>query len=344
MGNFDLLLSIFWLFVELGCISVCLATLAGFLGRISWVLDLFSHFRFQYLVLLALLTILFIASGRYPQALLSGLFAGLNLSLILPLYSKEFIRTPSNQGSSDQEMYRILLSNVLQMNDAYGAVRHLIRSERPDFIVLIEVNKTWIDQLKPVLESYPFSRMPLREDNYGMALFSRIPPTISEVRACGAAQVPSIITTFKLRKRPLTILVTHPPPPKTKQKAHLRNIQLAEIAKHIQTLEGEILLVGDLNMTSWSPFFSDLVQKSGLRDSRRGFGIQNSWPTNRRLFMIPIDHILVSKGVEVLSRRIGQFNGSDHYPILLDFYLIDRKVNPQPEKKDPIKQTINRSG
>ena len=344
MGNFDLLLSIFWLFVELGCISVCLATLAGFLGRISWVLDLFSHFRFQYLVLLALLTILFIASGRYPQALLSGLFAGLNLSLILPLYSKEFIRTPSNQGSSDQEMYRILLSNVLQMNDAYGAVRHLIRSERPDFIVLIEVNKTWIDQLKPVLESYPFSRMPLREDNYGMALFSRIPPTISEVRAFGAAQVPSIITTFKLRQRPLTILVTHPPPPKTKQKAHLRNIQLAEIAKHIQTLEGEILLVGDLNMTSWSPFFSDLVQKSGLRDSRRGFGIQNSWPTNRRLFMIPIDHILVSKGVEVLSRRIGQFNGSDHYPILLDFYLIDRKVNPQPEKKDPIKQTINRSG
>jgi endonuclease/exonuclease/phosphatase (EEP) superfamily protein YafD len=344
LGNFDLLLSIFWLLVELGCISVCLATLAGFLGRISWVLDLFSHFRFQYLVLLALATILFIAGGRYPQALLSGLFAGLNLSLILPLYSKEFIQTPSNPGRSDQKMYRILLTNVLQMNDAYGAVRHLIRSERPDFIVLIEVNKIWIDQLKPVLESYPFSRMSLREDNYGIALFSRIPPTFSEVRAFGAAQVPSIITTFNLRQRPLTILTTHPPPPKTKQKAHLRNIQLAEVAEYVKTLEGEVLLVGDLNMTSWSPFFSDLVQKSDLRDSRRGFGIQNSWPTNRRLFMIPIDHILVSKGVEVLSRRIGQFNGSDHYPILLDFYLIDRNVNAQSEKKDPINQTINRSG
>jgi endonuclease/exonuclease/phosphatase (EEP) superfamily protein YafD len=344
LGITDLLLSIFWFFVEFGSILVCLATLAGFLGRISWVLDLFSHFRFQYLVLLVSATIIFIVGGRYTQALVSGLFAGVNLSLILPLYLKGSDRTPSNPGSTNQDMYRVLLANVLQMNAAFGTIRHLIRSENPDLIVLIEVNKTWIDQLKPVLEAYPFSRMPLREDNYGIALFSRIPPTFSEIRDFGAAQVPSIITTYNLRQRPLTILATHPPPPKTKQTANLRNIQLAEIAEYIQTLEGETLLVGDLNMTSWSPYFSDLIQKSGLRDSRKGFGMQNSWPTNRRFLMIPIDHILVSEGVVVLSRHTGQFNGSDHYPILLDFSLVNRRLNTKTDRVSLTDQPIKKSG
>jgi hypothetical protein len=94
---------------------ICLATLAGFLGRISWFLELFSHFRFQYLVLLAFSTILFIAGGRYPQALITGLFAALNLSLVLPLYIKGPAQTSSNPGVYlGQGVYRVLLANVLQ--------------------------------------------------------------------------------------------------------------------------------------------------------------------------------------------------------------------------------------
>jgi hypothetical protein len=104
---------------------------------------------------------------------------------------------------------------------------------------------------------------------------------------------------------------------------------------------GRVLLVGDLNMTSWSPFFSDLIQTSGLRDSRKGFGMQNSWPANRRLLMIPIDHILVSEGVKVLSRRIGQFNGSDHYPILLDFSLSSRIGSVKTNHVHPTNKLIN---
>jgi endonuclease/exonuclease/phosphatase (EEP) superfamily protein YafD len=339
----NLLLSIFWIFVEFGSLLICLATLAGFLGRISWFLELFSHFRFQYLILLTFSTILFIVGERYSQALVTGLLAALNLLLVLPLYVKGPAQTSSNPGVFPGEgVYRILLANVLQANAAFGSIRHLIRAEQPDFIVLIEVNKTWIDQLKPVLDAYPFSRMPLREDNYGMAMFSRIPPTFSEVRHFGAIQVPSIVTTYNLEQRPVTILATHPPPPKTKQQADLRNIQLVEIAKYVQILEGESLLVGDLNLTSWSPFFTDLIQASGLRDSRKGFGMQNSWPAHRRLLMIPIDHILVSEGVVVLSRRTGQFNGSDHYPILLDFSLSSRIGNEKTNHVNPPVRLIKR--
>lgn len=340
----NLLSSIFWTLAELGSLFVCLASLAGFLGRRSWFLELFSHFRVQYLVLLAFATIVFVAGGRFPQAIASGLFAFVNILLVAPLYVKSPVHESSNPGLTGQDAYRVLLANVLQTNAAFGSIRHLIRTEQPDFIILIEVNKTWIDQLKSVLDAYPFSRMPLREDNYGIALFSRFPPTFSEVRHFGAAQVPSIITTFNLQQQRVSILATHPPPPKTKQAAGLRNIQLAEIAEYIHTLQGEALLVGDLNMTSWSPHFSDLIQNSRLRDSRKGFGMQNTWPTNRRLLQIPIDHILVSKGVVVLSRRIGQFNGSDHYPVLLDFSLAERVENTTTKNASPEEHLLPKQG
>jgi endonuclease/exonuclease/phosphatase (EEP) superfamily protein YafD len=324
MNLIPLLLTVFWILVDLGCFGVCLATLAGFMGRFSWILDLFSHFRLQYLLLLVGSTILFVIGGRYPQAVASGLFAGLNLISIMPLFLKK-IHPKSSEPINPRGTYRVLLANVLQVNDAFGTVRHLIRSQEPDFIVLIEVNKTWIDQLKPALVDFPFKQLPLREDNYGMALFSRLPMKSSEVRHFGTARVPSIIATFDLQGHPVTILATHPPPPKTKRQSDLRNAQVNRIAEFIRGQTGDILLVGDLNMTSWSPHFKDLIRMSGLRDSRQGFGLQKTWPTDRPLLMIPIDHILVSAGVIVQSRRTGPFNGSDHLPVIMDFTLAKDK-------------------
>jgi endonuclease/exonuclease/phosphatase (EEP) superfamily protein YafD len=314
----------FWISIEIGALVVCAATLAGFLGRGSWVLDLFSHFRLQYLLLLAGAGALFLLAERYPQALAAGLFAGLNLFLMAPLYLKRGGQKPARSGNS-RGSYRVLLANVLQDNGAFGTVRHQIRSEEPDFIVLIEVNKTWIDQLKPVLEAYPFRQMPLREDNYGIALFSRFPIRSSEVRQFGSARVPSIVANFQLQGRLVTMIATHPPPPKTKRQSDLRNVQMVQVAEFIRSLPGEVLLVGDLNMTSWSPHFKDLIRMSGLNDSRKGFGLQKTWPTNRPLLMIPIDHLLVSDGVIVQSRRTGQFNGSDHFPVIMDFTLAKSK-------------------
>ena len=79
--------------------------------------------------------------------------------------------------------------------------------------------------------------------------------------------------------------------------------------------------MGDLNTTSWSPFFSDLIEESGLRDSRKGFGIQTTWPDGLFLLRIPIDHCLVSKDISVLDRRVGPSIGSDHFPVTVDLVL-----------------------
>jgi len=77
--------------------------------------------------------------------------------------------------------------------------------------------------------------------------------------------------------------------------------------------------VGDLNSSSWSPAFRDLLRDAGLRDTRLGRGVQSTWPAWLPMVQIPIDHALVSPGVRVHGRFVGDRVGSDHLPVVLDF-------------------------
>jgi endonuclease/exonuclease/phosphatase (EEP) superfamily protein YafD len=78
-------------------------------------------------------------------------------------------------------------------------------------------------------------------------------------------------------------------------------------------------MVGDFNVTPWSPLFADLLRDSGLADSCRGFGWQPTWPTRLpAMFRIPIDHCLHGAGVAIVDRRVGPEIGSDHLPLLLE--------------------------
>jgi endonuclease/exonuclease/phosphatase (EEP) superfamily protein YafD len=84
---------------------------------------------------------------------------------------------------------------------------------------------------------------------------------------------------------------------------------------------GALVLLGDLNTTSWSPHFRDLINTAGLKDSRAGFGIQPTWPAGTPPLWIPLDHCLVSPEIKVHDRRVGPNVGSDHFPVIVEFSL-----------------------
>jgi endonuclease/exonuclease/phosphatase (EEP) superfamily protein YafD len=327
------LIEIVWMLLALSAFGVVLGTLAGFLGRLWWVFDLFSHFRVQYLVLLAAFALLFLAGGRLVEASLCALFALLNLALILPLYSKAPPASP-NPGHTSHNLNRshgpvdtarrpvkVLLANVLQRNREFVRVRDLIREEDPDLFLLIEINRAWVDELQPVLSAYPHRLTPLREDNYGLGLFSKLPFVSAGPVEFGTANVPSILAHFEIGGQPLAVIGTHPPPPKRAWLAAQRDAQLQDIAGYVASHPGATLVMGDLNITSWSPHFQELLRLGRLQDSRQGQGLHPSWPVDRPLLRVPIDHILVTDGLAVHRRRLGPFTGSDHYPVLMEFSL-----------------------
>jgi endonuclease/exonuclease/phosphatase family metal-dependent hydrolase len=67
--------------------------------------------------------------------------------------------------------------------------------------------------------------------------------------------------------------------------------------------------------------FQAFLHDTGLRDTRRGRGVQPTWPAWLPLAQVPIDHALVSAGVRVHARFVGGRVGSDRLPIVRDFSL-----------------------
>jgi endonuclease/exonuclease/phosphatase (EEP) superfamily protein YafD len=90
------------------------------------------------------------------------------------------------------------------------------------------------------------------------------------------------------------------------------------VAQAARERYGPTLVLGDLNVTPWSPHFRALLREGRLADSARGFGWQASWPAYSLPLRIAIDHCLVSAEFTVLRRRLGPHVGSDHLPVFVE--------------------------
>jgi len=107
-------------------------------------------------------------------------------------------------------------------------------------------------------------------------------------------------------------------PPVSAAHAACRSGQLADLAAVCASAAKPLVVVGDLNMTPWSPYFGRLLREGGLRDGRAGHGLRPTWPAFFRPLLIPIDHCLVSGEVGVDGFETGPALRSDHRPIIVD--------------------------
>ena len=69
-----------------------------------------------------------------------------------------------------------------------------------------------------------------------------------------------------------------------------RNEQLLKLAEFARQTPHPLLLLGDLNLTPWSPYFERLLAGSGLRDSRDGRGLFPTWPVGWPPLWIPVSY------------------------------------------------------
>ncbi len=309
---------LFNLFLAASIAGLGLLTLAGFLGRRGWLLDIPNHFRVQYFSLLLLAAVGCLAFGWLWEAGIALGLALVNLGVILPRL------IPLARAASNGSDYRLLLSNVLKRNRSYHKVLDMVNSQQPDLVVLIEPDRTWLKSLAELRQDYPFWYSEPRKDAYGIAILSRQPFDSAGVTYLGSAGVPTVVVRLYLNNDPnrsLTVIATHPPPPKGARHTARRNDQLRALAKFVRQQRGSVMLCGDLNLSPWSPHFFDLIRDSGLVDSGRGFGIQPTWPADNFWLRTPIDHCLVSPHVMVRRRWLGPRVGSDHLPVILDFSL-----------------------
>lgn len=296
-----------------GALLLLAPTVLSLAARWHWTFDLLTSFHVHYLFLLAPFMVLAVFLKRWVCASLLTIGLFYNLSLVVPVY------ITSRPVAVDGDGVRILVANVWSKNSQYEKFNRLVSESDPDVIVVMEVNAAWADVLRQQRDVYPHQEVMARPDNFGIALLSRFPLGQSEVLELGERRLPSLFAKAKLPSgHELSLLATHPLPP-AGSAARLRNQQLVAVADFISSIMGPKVLCGDLNVTPWSPHWYDLLDRSGLRDSRPGFGNQPTWPRKvPRMARIPIDHALVSEEVSVVKRKIGKNIGSDHFPVIVD--------------------------
>jgi endonuclease/exonuclease/phosphatase (EEP) superfamily protein YafD len=311
---------------------VTMLTIFGFLGQYWWVFDLVSHFRLQYFIVLVVLVVFFVKEKKW-KSMGVGLFFGVaNFILISP-----YIGTINSDTEEGQPKIRILSMNLSHTNSSYKKAILLIRKTQPSVLVLQELSNSWENGLGEALVQFPYSvKIPkntmdgvdsmlpnflIPKEKLFIGLYSHLSFERIMIDRPDDFPVSYIRGSFKFKENIFTLFGVHLTSPVGKYRTDLRNKQLASLAEEIQKNNQPTVVVGDFNITPWSSYFEKFIQKTRLRDTRKGIGVYPTWLAQFPPLAIPIDHGLTSNGIKFGSFSLGSSFGSDHLPIILDFSI-----------------------
>ena len=317
--------------VQSGAVCAVVLTLAATslaaAARWSWLGDLAVHFRLQYagVALLALIGLAWARSWVWAGAALlalviNGAAAGpaLGSRWLAPDVAVAIEPAPASS-------LRACAINVLYSNTHYERVASFLHTARPDVAVLVEITPVWRAALTGLGSEFPnqyyaagsLSRAGSSAQR-GVLLLSRWPIERVATWKLGPHTEPAVIATLNVRGRALQLIGVHAAWPLGSGIQAERNRQLGELATIARSTPPPLVVLGDLNVTPFSPYFEALLSSTGLRSAAQGEGWQPTWPTFLPPAGIQIDHALVSAGLPVLRFRRGPGVGSDHRPILVD--------------------------
>jgi len=293
---------------------LCLASALSLAGGLAWFLDLLTPFRLHYAVAGALLAPALLAVRRPLLASLAVLVSLANALVLAP-------GAPSPAVAAPGPELRLAVANVHQPNRDFSVGVALRDAIHPELLGFVEVDSGWARALDRTLPAYRYRLEAPRSDCYGVALYSRIPLEEGAVRALGPERHPVVIARLRVAGRPVRLALFHARAPLTRWTTRARDTELAQLAALRAEFQEPLVVLGDLNVTPWSPAFRRLLAVGQLRDSRAGFGNQGSWPSWAPVLRIPIDHVLVSPEWRVTMRKLGAAHGSDHLPVMVSLRL-----------------------
>lgn len=303
-------------------IVTALLSIAGYFGGLDHLLELTAHFKWQYLVS-GICTLIFFGLRKQKKVwlVISAFCILINLAEIMPFYWPQ----SAVAVATTNKPLRILFSNVLASNQRYGEVLSLVKEEQPDVAVFVEVSKSWaknLNDLKPMF-AYTFSYRDNYKDKFGTAIYSKVPLENKSINDFSGGHK-ALGADIKIQNRSLSLLTVHLSTPTRNQNFLVRNQQISGINEYVAQARNPVIVVGDFNITMWSPIFKEMVKNSALKNARIGFGILPTWPTDKPLLYIPLDHCLVSQEIDVLKVRTGHSVGSDHLPLIVDVAIAEK--------------------
>lgn len=322
--------------------SLCLAIATGlsYLGNLTALFDLISHFRIHYLLAALILLPFAVAHpSKVPLAVIL-LATIVNAIEVLPWYIK-----PKSE-KSDAKSVSVTSINVQFNNHGVQKIIDFIMWKKSDVLFLSELNERWIKALRPLKKLYPHEFIEDPGNQFGIGIFSKYQMGNCRVVEAGDFGDPSIMADVKVKAGIVRCVNIHPVPPLDTKMLHSRNRTFAKVACMTNSSPYPVIVGGDSNSTMWSTAYKRMIRHSGLKNSRKGFGIMGTWPfekPNHKNFRngdkkrgtdwipswmihghpikLPIDHILVSPEIIVKNMSAGPEVGSDHLPITAELQI-----------------------
>ncbi len=308
-------------------LAIVLLNLLSFLSVIShkisnyWQLEVVANFQAYYFFLhvFVLLLLIFLRKKaiRFYRTLFILQFVFiLNIGrMLFPFYySEDFSETLSKTS-----MFRILYANVYSANQQTDNLKEIIETNNPDLICLLETNKTWSKALN-LKKTYPFNFEILREDDFGISVYSKYKLGDRAISDFGVNLNPAYYNFVEVAGRKIYFALLHAQPPLSNESLFQNKLLLRRLSSLIRFEDDSIIVLGDFNATPYSFFYRKFVEWTKLKDAFHGRGLIMTWNAKIPLLRINIDHVLY-KNIKLLSAKKLQAFGSDHYPILSDFDL-----------------------
>ncbi len=244
------------------------------------------------------------------------------LVTLLPFYGGVSKEAWASADMGAVAKLRLFYANVHSDSDHYSTVREQIEKANPDLVALIEVNKKWKDNIG-LSGKYPYSFEFPREDNFGVAIYSKIPFAAPDARKFGETVPPVLYTTLETDKgRKIDFALLHALPPLTNDAIYMSKVLLRRVSTLLRHSENEVLVAGDFNATPFSSQYQRFAWGSRVEDAMKGFGLLRSWNAWSPIVRLTLDHVFYRGNIRVEDFQTLEPGKSDHFPYLVDFELL----------------------
>ncbi len=299
--------------IERLIILLLLVCCLSLMGQWYFLFELLTHFRLWYWLVGVLL--LFIGVMLNPAKrwwLWCALLLGLNLQ---PL--PKLLPWPAPPVIDNGPRLKVLHSNINVANDDLDSLAQHIRQHRPGLISLQEVNEVNAQWMQREFPDYQWL-CATSSTPFGLCVASKYPFQQSSIETLQDKRVSSAFVRLQIQQREINLAFIHPPPPISSELFNSRNREYLALIARVRDYPN-LVVVGDLNTTQWSPWYRKLVGALELKNHAPVW--QGTWPNVLSLPILQIDHVLSASNIAVVSHQVLPSVNSDHRPILSEFLV-----------------------
>jgi endonuclease/exonuclease/phosphatase (EEP) superfamily protein YafD len=285
------------------------------LARDWWLADLFANLRVQDTIGLLLTATTQTCFRRWRLLALSLLC----IMLHLPWFASG-IPSGSTGDPAGTPLLSVTTANVFTANQRYSDIESELTQSNSDVVAIVELSSDLAAHLSQnFVRQYPYSiKQPLDLGNFGIGLYSKRPFETAKIMYFNSDDIPSIAATVVCQEQRIHILATHTLPPMGRFGFAHRNTHLRMVTSYVQERrrahpDVPLLVVGDLNITPWSPVYHDFLNASQLASAGTGAGWTPTWYLYPAFpFGLVLDHVLMTRELACQSYTVGSDAGSDH--------------------------------